>query len=263
MAYAPPRTPGAGDISLYLRRWSRAAAVVLALLSAGGAVHGQTLSFRDPRDLLVGGPAAFIELLEAARPAPLSREDMGAVLRALPMEGEVTNLGAVAQEKMDAVRRLLTASRRDWYEIKVIDLPQAAVALHARAVVLISAPAVALLNAAELQALAAHEIGHEYVWTEWNRAHQDADQERLKELELVCDAIAVVTLHGLAMDPSRLIDALEKISRFNRERFGTAINETNYPTIAERRAFARRIAPWYSSNSSRRVETGGGLQRKR
>src|SRR5215203_2222108 len=216
MAYTHPRTPGhLGGISLYLGPGSRAAAVVLALLSAGVAVHGQTLSSRHPRDLLVGEPAAFIELLEAARPAPLSREDMGAVLGALPAEGEVTKLGAVAQEKVDAVRRLLTATRRDWYEIKVIDLPWAAVALHARAVVLISAPAVALLNAAELQALAAHEIGHEYVWTEWNRAHQDADQDRLKELELVCDAIAIVTLRGLGMDPSRLIDGLEKISRFN------------------------------------------------
>jgi hypothetical protein len=28
-------------------------------------------------------------------------------------------------------------------------------------------------------------IGHEYVWTEWNRARQHADQERLKELEFV------------------------------------------------------------------------------
>jgi hypothetical protein len=26
--------------------------------------HGQTLAFRNPRDLLVGEPAAFIELLE-------------------------------------------------------------------------------------------------------------------------------------------------------------------------------------------------------
>ena len=65
---------------------------------------------------------------------------------------------------------------RHWYEIKVIDLPQAGMALHDRAVLLITAPTIALLSAAELQAMAAHEIGHEYVWTEWNRAHQHADQ---------------------------------------------------------------------------------------
>ena len=214
---------------------------MLALLSAGAAVHGQTPSVPGPRDLLLVDPAALAELLEAARPAPLSREDMEAVLRSLPAEGEVARLGAVAQGKVDEVRRLLAATRRDWFEVKVIDLPQAAVALHARAVVLMSAPAVALLDASELQALAAHEIGHEYVWTEWHRARQDADHERLKELELVCDAIAGVILDGLGMDPSRLIDALEKVSRFNRKRFGTAIDETSYPTIAERRAFTRQI----------------------
>jgi hypothetical protein len=254
MTYRQTRTPeDRGGVSRYLLRWSRAAAVVveLVLLSTGVTAYGQTLSFRNRRDLLMGGPAAFIELLEAARPAPLSREDMGAVLRALPAEGEVTRLGALAQEKVDAVRQLLTSTRRDWYEIKVIDLPQAAVALHARAVVLISAPAVTLLDAAELQALAAHEIGHEYLWTEWNRAHQDADQERLKELELVCDATAIVILRGLGKDPSRLVDALEKISRFNRERFGAAINETNYPTVAERRAFARQIGRWLIPSEAR------------
>ena len=87
--------------------------------------HGQMLTFRNPRDLLVAEPAAFMELLEAARPAPVSMEDMGAILRALPPEGEVTKLGAPAQQKVDAVRQLLKATQRDWYEIKVIDLPQA------------------------------------------------------------------------------------------------------------------------------------------
>ena len=136
--------------------------------------------------------------------------------------------------------RCVSCSRRlsaTGTKIKVIDLPQAAVALHARAVVLISAPAIALLSTAELQAMVAHEIGHEYVWTEWNRAHQRAEQDRLKELELVCDSIAAVTLHQLGMDPSSVIDAIEKVTRFNRQQFGAATNEKNYPTVAARRAF--------------------------
>ena len=256
MARTHPRVPGDhGGISLYLLSWTESAAlVVLALLSTGVAADGQTLSFRNPRDLLVAGPVAFIELLEAARPAPLSKADMGAILSALPPEGKVKTLGAAAQKKVDAVRQLLTATRRDWYEIKVIDVPHAAIALHARAVVLISAPAVAVLSAAELQAAAAHEIGHEYVWTEWNRAQKYADQKRLRELELVCDAIAIVTLRELGMDASGLIDVLDKIGRFNREHLGTTINETNYPTIAERRAFARWIGQWYSSGLQRGSE---------
>jgi Zn-dependent protease with chaperone function len=241
-----------GGFSLYLaRRYQAVALVLLVLLATSVAAHGQTLTVRDPRDLLAGDPAGFIERLEAARPAPVSMEDMGAILRALPPEGEVTKLGAPAQRKVDAVRQLLKSTGRGGHEIKVIDLPQAAVALHARAVVLISEPAIEVLTADELRAIAAHEIGHEYVWKEWNRAHRDADHERLRELELVCDAIAAVTLHQLGMDPSSVIDALETVARFNRQRFGSAVNEKNYPTAAERRSFAREIQQWLRDSSRR------------
>jgi hypothetical protein len=253
MVYPHTRTPEErGGVSLIGLRGSRPAAVgVLVLLSTGVIAHGQTLTVRNPRDLLVGDPAGLVELLEVARPVPISREDMGAILRALPPEGEVTKLGAPAQQKVDAVRQLLESTRRDWYEIKVINLPQAAVALHGRTVVLISEPALELLNPAELQAMAAHEIGHEYVWIEWARARRDADQERLKELELLCDAIAAVTLRQLGMDPSRVIDAIEKVTRFNRQRFGSAINEENYPILAKRRAFARDIQQGWRDSSGR------------
>ena len=259
MAYTQPRTPeDHAGVSLYLLRWFRSAAVVVLIpLSSGVIAHGQTPAFRNPRDLLADRPAAFIELLEAVRPAPISRQDMGAILRALPREGEVTKLAIPAHQKLDAVRQLLAATRREWYEIKVIDLPQAGMALHARAVVLIPAPTIALLSAAELQAMVAHEIGHEYVWTEWHRAHQQNDQQRLKELEHVCDAIAAVTLSELGIDPSRVIDAIEKVARFNRRRFGEATNEKNYPTVAERRAFAREIQQWLR-DSSWRSRSGQG-----
>lgn len=259
MAYPHTRTPVAnGGVSLYLRPWWRSAAVVLlVLLSSAIDASGQELTFRNPRDLLAGEPAAFMELLEAARPAPVSMEEMGAILRALPPEGEVTKLGAPAQQKVDAVRQLLNSTQRDWYNIKVIDLPQAVIVLHARALLLISAPAIALVNAAELQAMAAHEIGHEYVWVEWNRARQRVDRARLKELELVCDAIAAVTLRQLGIDPSKVIDGVEKVTRFNRERFGSATNEKSYPTLAERRAFAREIDRWLR-DASRRARSGLG-----
>ena len=45
----------------------------------------------------------------------------------------------------------------------------------------------------------------------------------------MCDGIAIVTLHGLGMDVSRLMSGVQKISRFNRERFGTANNESGLP----------------------------------
>jgi predicted SprT family Zn-dependent metalloprotease len=59
------------------------------------------------------------------------------------------------------------------------------VGLHARSVVLISQRALHLLNADVLQAVVAHEIGHEYVWDEYQAALERKDARRLQELALM------------------------------------------------------------------------------
>jgi len=206
---------------------------------------GQTLSLTHPKDLLAMDPGAFAQWLHTARPTPVSAEEKARVLASLPLEGEITDLNVADRTKLAGLRRVLQATDRDSvYVVKVVDVPQAGVGLHGRAVVLISERALALLDADELQALTAHEIGHEYVWDEYERAIRLADGNRVKDLELMCDAIAIVTLNELGVDSSRLISGIEKISRFNRDRLGTAMNERNYPNVAERRAFARSIRAW-------------------
>ncbi len=193
-------------------------------------------------------PRAFEQWLHAARPTPVSAEEKARTLASLPPEGEVTDLKVVDLTKLAGLRRVFHAMDRDSeYVVKVIDVPQAGAGLHARAVVLISETALRLLTTDELQAVAAHEIGHEYVWDEYTRAVGLGDRNRIKELELICDAIAIVTLNALGVDSSRLTSALEKISRFNHDRLGTALNEQDYPTVAERRAFARRVCTWVTA----------------
>ena len=56
------------------------------------------------------------------------------------------------------------------YLFKVVESPQARIAIHARFVVLITDTALRLLTPSQLQALVAHEIGHEYVWEEYEEA---------------------------------------------------------------------------------------------
>jgi hypothetical protein len=195
------------------------------------------------QDLLATDPDAIARFLETGRPAPVSVEDKAHVLSTLPREGEVPDLSASARRKLAALTTLLRATERESvYDIKVIAVPQAAIGLHARAFILISEPTLTLLDADELQALVAHEVGHEYVWTERERSFRLADRSRLKDLELMCDGLAIVTLHTLGMDVSRLMSGLHKISRFNREGFGPANNERDYPPIAQRQAFARAMA---------------------
>ena len=214
----------------------------IAEVSHDQSAH-EAVALTTSRNLLATDPNAIARFLETARPAPVSAEDKARVLSTLPLEGEVTNLNSSSRQKLGPLAKVLRATgRASVYEIKVIDVPQAAIGLHARAVILISEPALALLDADELQASVAHEVGHEYLWTERERAFQLADRSRLKDLELMCDGIAIVTLHRLGMDVSRLMTGVQKTSRFNRQRLGTADNEKDYPTLAERQVFARAMA---------------------
>ncbi len=217
--------------------------VLAAALSLPSAA--QTVVLSTPRDLLRADPIAFADSLDTGRPASLSPKEKVRVLRSLPSDGEVSDLDGGSRQKLVYLAELLRATHRESvYEIKVIDLPQALVGIHARAVVLITKPALALLTADELQALVAHEIGHEYVWTQRERAFADRNHARLREVELLCDAIAIVTLHRLGMDSSALMSGIEKISRFNRERFGAARNEDAYPKLSDRRRFADAVRSW-------------------
>jgi hypothetical protein len=252
----PLRTRGIG---VSLRPSRRPSRLVLGLIVVMGATVGaqdQSLGVSSARDLLASEPRAFAQALETARPLPVSAEAKAQILASLPEEGEVTHLGSEARSKVAGLNKVLRAAERDAvYEIKVISVPQAAVALHARAIVLISEAALNLLTAPELQAAVAHETGHEYVWAQYEEARKSSDHQRVRELELMCDAIAIVILHRLDIEASTLTTAIEKIGRFNRQRLGIALNEADYPSLAQRREFARAVAAW--EKGSEKPRKGG------
>jgi hypothetical protein len=211
-----------------------------AVATESGSVLETALYFFTRHDA-----AGIVERFDSARPAPVSPAERLGVLATLPPEGEVQDLDTSQRKKLAAAWRVLLLHEREAvYVVKVIDVPQAAVALHARAVVLVSKPALDLLDPEELQALVAHEVGHEYFWSQYFRARRDDDRSLLQTLELLCDGLAIVTLRRDGMDPGRLTSALERVSRYNRDRFGAALNEDDYPAIGERRRFARRLLEW-------------------
>jgi hypothetical protein len=217
-------------------------AIALSAEGSHDQLPTETVALTTSQNLLATDPNALARFLETARPLPVSAEEKLGVMNTLPLEGDITEFSGSARRKLAALTRVLRAvGRESVYEIKVIAVPQAAIGLHARAVVLISESALTLLDADELQALVAHEVGHEYVWTERERSFKVADRSRLKDLELMCDGIAIATLHGLGMDVTRLMSGVQKMIRFNRDRFGTANNERDYPTLAQRQAFARAM----------------------
>lgn len=224
-------------------------AVALIAINA----YGQPAFLSSPRDLLASNPRAFAQWLDTGRPEPVSAQDKARLLSKLPAEGEVINLDDSVRRKLAGLSRLLQWTDRDSvYEIKVVDNPFARIVIYERTAILISETVLTLLDAEELQALVAHEVGHEYVDDDYKRAFAAGDRRRLKDLELLCDAIGIVTLLKLQVDPSRLITGADIIARYNRSTFGTAGDQSAYPTMAERRQFARAVAAWMkTANASR------------
>jgi predicted Zn-dependent protease len=234
------RAPGSRAGGPTRRHWPRLAATcVAAVLLTGRSVSAQPLGSLSSADLLSMDPAALAQRLHEYRPAAVSAEQRERILRSLPAHGEVHDVDASARRKLAALAPVLRrAQRESIYAIKVIDVPQATVAIYARMVLLIPRVTLSLLSAAELEALVAHEIGHEYVWAEHERAMASADDARLQELELICDIVAVATLRAMGRDPAVLISALDTLGRFNREHISVR-NGHHYPSLARRRRVVR------------------------
>jgi hypothetical protein len=238
------------ETGLSLRLFGKKGLVILwqlaTTLSAAHA-YGQSHEWVTPGELVTTDSKAFLQWLETARPAPLTAQARAHVLSVLPPEGEITRLNGSGRRKVAAVGRLLQVMGRDLtHEIKVVEAPILRVGVYERTVILITETALTLLEAEELQALAAHEIGHEYFTAQYERASELKDKQRLKELELMCDAVALVTLERLHIDPSRLMSAVEKVTRYNRQHFGDAVDESGYPTLSQRGTFARQVIEWFA-----------------
>jgi Zn-dependent protease with chaperone function len=180
------------------------------------------------------------EPLGVLRPHRISPEDRACALANLPPEGELHPDAGEAAKLASVASVLRYHGREQVYEIKLIDVRQAAVGLHARVVLLISRNALKLLSAGELQALAAHEVGHEFFWQEYERARRSRDARALQELELKCDGIAALTLMALGLDPASLPSGVKKIVRFN-ERLGALLNADWHPSVSERKRFVRDL----------------------
>jgi hypothetical protein len=187
---------------------------------------------------LPAGEASTV--LRNLRPAPTSSAVRRQVLATLPSEGELTPK-AMEMQKLANLKPVFVYHERDAvFDIKLIDVPQAAIGLHARSVLLISRPALRLLSGTELQAVAAHEIGHEYFWDEYEHARTRDDFRARQELELKCDGIAVLTLLGLGLDPTAIGKAMRKLTEFNAS-IGAVDDRGQYPSIDDRLRFARAL----------------------
>lgn len=154
--------------------------------------------------------------------------------------GPLVRPTAGMQAKLAALASVLEFhDRRHIVEIKIIDLRYAYVGFQARSVLLISDKALNLLSEKDLQAVVAHELAHEYFWQEFLDARRNKQFERMREIELRCDGIAVITLDRLGIDPACLISALSSIGTFNLHTVPT--DPFVHPPMGERVNFIRKV----------------------
>jgi hypothetical protein len=83
------------------------------------------------------------------------------------------------------------------------------------------------------------------------------DNRRLKELELYCDGVAILTLLRAGQNPGALLTGAKKIANFNRINTGPAANLERYPTADERKRFAEAVVSWAGSHPDQIASTKG------
>jgi len=239
--------------------------LVSSLVSRGHSASGDAKGSRGKGDKQVlatlnrfraAQAGAFRAYFDEIRPPRLAASMKFQVLASLPPEGEVRP-SADDVSKLKYISSILAYhDRESVIEVKVIRVFQAAIAVYAKCVLLVSEEALRLLTAAELQALVAHELGHEYIWDEFEAARSAGDHQKIQQLELWCDGVATLTLLELGLDPRVLASAISKVNRFNK-RFGTPDNVDDYATDAVRSEFHKSLAELYTNadkRGERRVE---------
>ena len=244
MTFQFPRDPQTQALATVTPGWRfpRLAAAAIGMLLFNPSAPSQTRVDSAQTALLGTNPSTFVFDLDRLRPAAVPTEFRARVIASLPPDGRVKKLKPAQRAKLASLEPILRLQKRQGvYEFPVYENPQASVGLHLGAAVLISEAALNLLDPEELQALVAHEIGHEYVWAQYQAAETQKDSRRLKELELFCDGIAILTLRRAAVDPNYLGSALEKVVLFNRTRVGQSDNDDTYPSMDERKKFAQAV----------------------
>lgn len=181
------------------------------------------------------------DYLKSIRPAAVSADRKARAL-AMVRKEDVIAPSAERQAKLDALRPVLEYLERDVaIEVKVLRLELAWAGFLGGAAVLVSEGAVDLLTAQELQAVVAHELAHEYFSDEYEAARNSKRYDTVKEIELRCDAVSIVTMRGLRLDPGALLSAVAKLTKFN-DRRGFPNSANLAPSMEERTSFSRAVA---------------------
>lgn len=191
---------------------------------------------------------SFDEYLQRVRLPQVSPSFKAQVLAQSPKDGEV-KVTERMRAKLTALAPILAYHERgSVIAVRVTGAKELSVALQGRAVLLISEPALYQLSEEELQATVAHELGHEYFWGELVEARQQNKNAMIREIELRCDGIAIITLRRLGLNPAKLSSALTRIRTQNARMVSS--DRIYHPARGERDQFIRSMDELVQSKQS-------------
>ena len=205
----------------------------------GKAVQSSSVAERALQYFEKTGKGDLGEYLKSIRPAGVSADRRARLVASIKKE-DIVSPSAQRQAKLEALRPILAYHDRAGIEVKILRLGLAWAGMLEGAAVVVSEEAVDVLTAEELQAVVAHELGHEYFAAEYDVARQSKQYDRVKEIELRCDAIAVITMRSLRLNPASLLSGVSKLTKFNEAR-GVKNNPNLGSSVDERASFCRAM----------------------
>jgi len=188
----------------------------------------------------IAGVDSGVSSLAEQRPAPLPDAARAKVIAGLPVWEDLVLHGA-QRDKVEGVRPVLALFERKTVSVRVARLPFACTAFYERSVLIFSESAARILTMRELQAVAAHELAHEYFWDAYYVARLNGDNRELQRLELLADGIAVLMLARLGVQAGELTSAVHRLNNFN-ERNGASSNSDQYPSWEQRKSVHLAVA---------------------
>ena len=103
---------------------------------------------------------------------------------------------------------------------------------------------------AALSGIIAHELSHEYFAMQFLQAHNSKDFKTLRIIEMMCDALATITLLKLEINPDKYSAVLEKIIRNSEASEQLNNGSREMPTLQSRLHVIAQIKKQFSSKAA-------------
>jgi hypothetical protein len=178
----------------------------------------------------------YLRMIRPARVSAILRERLVASIE----KNAIVSPSVQRQAKLDALRVILAYHDRIGLEVKILSLRMAWAGFLEGAAVVISETAIDILSTEELQAVVAHELGHEYFAAEYDRARKNNQYDKVKEVELRCDGVALITMKSLGLNPNSFLSGVSRLTKFNEEH-GARSNPDLMTSLDERMRFCQAM----------------------